>query len=278
MSCDPLLLCPDPVPAVYSFLPGAQEVRVRPPEGAAAGAYLFLDCGTLERVGPLVGTLSPGLPSASIDHHRSNGAFAELNWVDPGASSTGELLARLFHRLRAPLGAAAGAIYTAIVTDTGQFAFDSTTTETHRWAAGLLAAGVLPAEYHEQIYESRDPAAVRLLGRALGSLRFSAGGKIAYMTLGPADFQELGASREHTEGIVNFARSTRGVTVGILFYSLDGRNVRAAIRSRQGFEANELAARFGGGGHARAAACSPAGALSDAVKNVLACAEEALPR
>jgi len=271
----PVLLCPDPVPGIYSFLPGVEDILTGPEPGRVAGAHLFLDCAGPERIGGLRELLQPGPPSANIDHHESNTRYADLNWVDPGASSTGEMLARLYCALGVPLHDAAGAIYTAIVTDTGSFAFESTTPQTHRWAAAALRAGVLPGEYHSRIYGSRERAAVALLGRALRSLRFEAGGKIAIMVLRPADFAEAGASREHTEGIVNHARDVAGVKVALLAYSLDGSTVRVAVRSDRSYNAGALAARFGGGGHPRAAGCRLPGPLSRAVELVVsACMED----
>lgn len=265
----PVALCPDPVPRIYAFLPGAEKIRTRPGAGAAADAYLFLDCATPERTGELRTLLDTGLPSANLDHHESNTRFADLNWVAPRASSTGEMLARLFRALEVPIGAAAGAIYTAIVTDTGSFAFDSTTPQTHRWAAVALRAGVSPGDYHSRIYGSRERPAVELLGRALRGMRFAAGGKVAYMVLGSDDFARTGAQREHTEGIVNHARAVAGVSVGLLFYSIDGSKVKVAVRSDGSYNANDLAARFGGGGHPRAAGCTLPGPLSGAVEGVL---------
>ncbi|MDP2871852.1 MAG: DHH family phosphoesterase [Bacillota bacterium] len=273
---DAVPLCADPVPAVYAFLPRSAEIKTAPPDRQVPAARIYVDCATGERAGPLYVAPAPGVREINIDHHPSNTRFALLNWVDPESSSTGEMVAHLYDLLGVGLAGAAEALYAAVVTDTGSFAFESTVPATHRLAARLLEAGVSPGQFHSRIYESREPAALVLLGRALRTLGYSAGGRIAHMVLTPQDFACAGARGEHTDGIVNYARTVRGVEVGLLFFALGADQVRVAIRTRTGVDASALAARFGGGGHPRAAGCRLPPPLDDAVQRVLAAAGEAL--
>ncbi len=206
----------------------------------------------------------------SFDHHTSNDRFADLNWVAPEASSTGEMLANLYLATGTPFGPARDAIYTAIVTDTGGFAFESTAAGTHEAAAALLRAGARPGDLHDLIYNSRDRAALGLLGRALASLEVDAGGRIAHIVLRPEDFQASGAGQQHTDGIVNYARSLKGVDIGLFFYSIKPGEVKVGIRTRTPVPAHGIAEAFGGGGHPRAAGCRLKGDLKEVVEQVLA--------
>lgn len=289
----PVALCPDPVPRLYASLPGAGDILTAPPPGERPTACIYLDCAARERIGPLQQAPgfscatgpAPACPAAhtdsacrevNIDHHPSNTRFGTLNWVDGAMSSAGEMVAHLYDLLGIGFEGAADALYTAIVTDTGSFGYESTGPGTHRLAARLIETGAAPGELHSRIYESREAAAQILLGRALTSMRLSAGGRIVHMVLAPEDFRASGAGGEHTDGIVNHARAVRGAQIGILFYALTPDQVRVAIRTRRGIDADALAARFGGGGHPRAAGCRLAGPLGEAVETFLAAAGEAL--
>lgn len=282
----PVPLCPDPVPWVYSQLPGAGDILTSPPPtGEPPAALIYVDCASRERAGKLQEALSnqpnqpnrqQQIPEANIDHHPSNTRFGTLNWIDTARSSTGEMVAHLYDLLNIPFEGAADALYAAIVTDTGSFAYEATGPETHRLAARLLEAGVSPSDHHSRLYESRDPASQLLLGRALSSMRFRGGGRIAYMVLSPEDFAATGAAGEHTDGIVNHARAVRGAEIAILFFAQTPALIRVGIRTRPGVDASALAGQFGGGGHPRAAGCRLPGPLDDAVETVLAAAAGAL--
>lgn len=270
----------DPVPESYSFLPGAGSVQASlPPLAGTAGPDLlvYLDCAARERAKPeALGLEAPGL-SLNIDHHASNTRYADLNWVLPDASSTGEMVGRLYTALGLGFGEARQALYVAIVADTGSFAYEGTTASTHRMAAALLEEGLDPGPVHQRLYAARPVAAVVLLARALASLAWTHQGRVADMTLQPADFVAAGALPQHTEGIVNYARDMAGVMVGLLFSTHDGREVRVGVRTRPGVDAHLIAARFGGGGHPRAAGCRLATSLPEARALVLAAAGDLLP-
>jgi bifunctional oligoribonuclease and PAP phosphatase NrnA len=275
----PVMLCADAVPKVYRFLGRSDEIMQEVPAatgGEPPAAHLYVDCGDRSRPGRLASVLNPDTYTVNIDHHTSNDSFGDLNWVLPEASSTGEMLAKLFLLTKTPLLGARDALYTAIATDTGSFAFESTAPSTHEVAAALLRAGTRPGHLQDLIYNSREPAALALLGAALSSLQVRAGGRIAYMVLGPEDFARVDAGQQHTDGIVNYARSLAGVEAGLLFYSIAPGRVKVGIRTRPGVSADRIATAFGGGGHPRAAGCQLEAPIDKAVSLVIAEAERQL--
>lgn len=270
------ILCPDPAPAQYSFLAGADRIRAALPPRTTPALWVLVDCASLERVGPLADQLGPGAQTLSIDHHASNTLFATYNWVEPEASSTGEMIAGLFVAMGLPFADSGPALYTAMITDTGGFAFESTTSRTHLLAASLLEAGVKPGQMQDLIYNTREPAALLLLGRALSRLELALEGHVAYLTLEPDDFVQTGGRQEHTDGIVNYARSVAEAKVGLLFSAIEPGLVRIGIRTKPGLDASRLAVQFGGGGHPRAAGCRFQGTVTEAVAAILAVLEEHL--
>ena len=58
----------------------------------------------------------------SIDHHISAKPFANVNWIDPSAVATAELIFRLAQAAQVKITPEiATCLYTAVLTDTGSF-------------------------------------------------------------------------------------------------------------------------------------------------------------
>jgi phosphoesterase RecJ-like protein len=250
-----LVVSSDPLPDIYRFLPGANAIRSW--QDAAAGeqdAVLALDCAEAERTGAPFDLHHYAKLVINVDHHRTNPLYGDLNLVDPGAASVGELVMDLLDSMHVVIDRQiALCLYTAIATDTGRFSYDSTTAETHRKTARLLDAGVDAGEVTTEIYESLPLPTLHLLGRALTSLHLQAKGQIAVMQLDAATLEDDGALGRAGESfeIVNFARSVQGAKVGALLRQ-EGKGVRVSLRSRPGVDISQVAHELGGGGHPQA--------------------------
>ena len=99
-------VCTDPVPPLYAFLPGIDRFRTDPDPAEAYDLLVLADCATAERVGDVAvrnAALFAALPRVIVDHHASNDAAGEADWIDPGAAATCELVALLAVRLGLPL-------------------------------------------------------------------------------------------------------------------------------------------------------------------------------
>ncbi|MFP4200000.1 MAG: DHH family phosphoesterase, partial [Clostridia bacterium] len=169
-------------------------------------------------------------------------------------------------------------MYTGIATDTGFFAYANTSADTLRCAADLVEHGASPDLVHSEVNEHRTLGEIRLLGRALEMMHVEMEGKLAYTVLDDEQFRLAGAGPEDTEGIINHLRSLDGVELAAVFTHLDPGPVRVSFRSRGRVDVGELAIRFGGGGHDRAAGCSLNKEVHDAVNEVLAAARDEVAR
>ena len=107
-----------------------------------------------------------------------------MNWIDPTAAATGEMVYRLVTALGAALtpGMATN-LFTAIHTDTGSFRYSNTTAETFRIAGALVAAGAEPALVSNRLYERREADSLRWLGESLRRIEVSPDGRIAWLAL-----------------------------------------------------------------------------------------------
>lgn len=260
----------DPVPPAYRFLPGSDRaVPVEEVEGDFS-AVVFLDMTDPERAGPRTSSLAADFPVVNVDHHPTNSHFGDVRYLDPAAPAVGEMVWRILRCLGTPISAEASTcLYTAILTDTGSFAYDNATPRAFRAAARLVEMGADPRGVAEQVYESRSLASLRLLGLALSTLRVEAGGRLAYLTLTRSMLRESGATPADSDGLINYPRSLAGVEVALLFREEENGKVKVGFRSRR-FDVSALALSLGGGGHPRAAGCVLAGPVSEVQDQVLA--------
>jgi len=248
-----LCINPDVVPRRLQFLVN-DLVFVRP-DAVPPGDYtaIYSDCADQDRAGEKARTRFPA-PIASIDHHISNSGFAAQNFVDVGASATCEILAGVFLDLRLPIDAVtAQALFVGIMTDTGQFRFNSTTRRTFMLAAELVALGAKPADAGGEIYERESAGKMQLVQRFLSSFKMECGGRVCIGILPNGVFEETHTSPEDTEGLVDYARAIDGVDVGVLIEERPNM-IKASLRSKDpAFRVDKIAALFNGGGHACAA-------------------------
>ena len=263
-------LSEDGVPEILRFLPGS-ELVTQTTDISAFDLALVVDSGELPRVGE---SIKPLIACAKrvvdIDHHVTAGAFGDIRVLDSRAASTAEIVYALLETLGAAITPdIATCLFTGVITDTGSFRFQNVTPNTLRVAAKLLEAGAPPAHISENVFENRTFAATRLLGHALSSLSQTPDNKIIWAHITAKDFQELGATDQDTEGVVNYVRGVRGAEVGILFREMETGKIRVSLRSRESVNVAEIASRFGGGGHRMASGCTLDAPLAQAEQTVI---------
>jgi len=189
-----------------------------------------------------------------IDHHLEPKPFADLEMIDTEATSTGELIWVLIDALNGKFDKRiSNALYTAIMTDTGSFRFDKTTSETHYIVAKLLENGADPVKCYDEIYNQKTVQALKLLGMSLANMELYNQGRISIMSLSKSDFDKADAIEDDTEGFVSNTLSVKGVEVGVLITEREKGELRISFRSKGNYSVRETAARFGGGGHKFAA-------------------------
>jgi len=256
----------DGVPHIYRSLPFASTVVQASWVEDHYDAAILLECDGIER------TALKGLEDRfliNIDHHVSGRPFAHINWIDPSACATAELIFRLARHAGAPISAdVATCLYTAVVTDTGSFGYAGTTAKTFALAQELVLAGADPVKIAQQVYFSNPTSKMRLLGAALSKLHRE--GNLSWMYVTREDMERCGAIEEDCEGLANWALGIENVDVALFFRELPNRRFRVSLRSKGSTNVAEVAEHFGGGGHHCASGCSLDGPLSVAVERMLA--------
>ena len=255
----------DGVPRIYRSLPGAGLIGQVLPADVSWDAIFLLECDSVQR------TRLDGLEKyflISMDHHLSGKPFADLNWIDPQAVATAEMVFRLARQLGVAVTPdIANCLYTALMTDTGSFMFQGTNQHTFEVARELVLAGADPVRCARGIYFAHSSAKLRLLGEALRNLQQE--GSVAWVWVTSAQMHHSGAREEDCEGLVNYVLSIGEVEVAIFFRELEDKRFRVSLRSKGQLNVARVAESFGGGGHECASGCSVEGPLPLAVEQVL---------
>ncbi len=205
-----------------------------------------------------------------IDHHRTQNDLADLELVDPESAAAVCLVHHLLVLAGATIDAAtATALFVGLVGDTDGFRLPNVGPETFRLAGDLVEAGADPWTVHERLHLSDRLAKLHLWGRAVQTLRPACDGRAAVLHVTRAMLRDAGAETGDAEGLINATLQVRGVRVGVMLRETEGDDVRVSLRSVPGVNVLQVAERFGGGGHIRAAGARTAGPIDAAERRVL---------
>lgn len=194
---------------------------------------------------------------AQFDHHETNNAFADINFIDPKASSTAELIYKFIKDNNLLIdNKTAIALYTGISTDTGNFSFSNTNAKVFEIMTELMSIGLPISEIHYILFDRKQVAQQKILGRALNNLHIFADGKAAYFFLNKNDFTECEAYSEHITNFANQLMDIEGICVAFFIYEKRNGTIRVSLRSKNLYRVDEIAATFGGGGHKYASGCN----------------------
>lgn len=268
---------PHPVPEPLRFLPGSAHFQQWAAPKGPFELVIVCDCPDPRRTGGLLeGAGGPRTRVLNIDHHPDNLRYGTVNWVEVSASATGEMVYDLIEALGLKITPeVATNLFTAIHTDTGSFRYTNASAKAFRTAAELVARGADPARVAAQLYETRQPESLVVLGRLLQRIEVSPDGLVAWLALPAGSAPEAFLQ---AEDLVNYPRSVGSVKVGILLREVPAGSVKVSLRGKGEVAVNAIAARFGGGGHANAAGFTVEGTLAEATAKVLSAVSEALGR
>ncbi|MBO6148259.1 MAG: bifunctional oligoribonuclease/PAP phosphatase NrnA [Lachnospiraceae bacterium] len=265
--------------AIYSALKGYDEVQDadKGPKDKIYDLFFALDLGDRERLGASVKYFDTAKDTACIDHHVSNKGFARHDYIDPCASSTAELVYLIIDEDKLDREIAE-CIYVGIIHDTGVLQYQCTTPRTLEIVSKLIKFGFNFPEIIQKTFYEKTYLQNQILGRALiESILFMDGRCIASVVNHKVmDF--YGATSADFDGIVNQLLRTKGVDCAIFMYesSREQHLFKVSLRSSERVDVARIAARFGGGGHIRAAGFSMNGTYHDIINNVSAEVEKQL--
>ena len=267
----------DSVPDIVSFLPGSSEIVHELSTGDQFDAAIVVDCGTLKQLGDKFNAFKGYNKLLNIDHHATNLNFADVVFLDADACATGAMIYRILKAMQIEITREiALSIYTTIVVDTGSFHYGNSNPEAFRIAGEMVNTGVEPWVVAENIYESQPEGRIRLHAAALNTLSTHHNGKIGFITVSNEMYKATGTTAEDTDGIVNYARSLKGVEVAIFVREIPQGKYKASLRSKGRADVTKIAGRYDGGGHVNAAGCVLNGSLTEVKRKLIEATEEIL--
>lgn len=267
----------DLVPQKLRFMVPNGLVR-KPESGQKFDLVIATDCASFERLGTVGKAIEQHRDFINIDHHESNTRYAKLNWVSARVPATGELIYELIKHAGWPVTPAiADCLFTAISTDTGSFGYPSTTPGTYHVAADLVRHGANLARVCNEVYQSYPMSRAKLLRHVFNNFRTTHDDQIAWFWLRKRDYARTGADTNDSEGLIDHIRDIEPVIVACVFEEVEPELTRISLRSKSDrVNVNEIAGKFGGGGHAAAAGARVPGKPLSVQRRVIAAIKKAL--
>ena len=257
------------IPEAYRMIKGTDEVKTQINDSDVYDLFICLDCGDVQRLGFSGPLFEHAKETLCIDHHISNDAFADHNYIVPDASSTSELVYTVLDRDKISFHSAE-ALYMGIVHDTGVFQYSCTSPETMEIAADLMRKGINGNEIIDKTYYEKTYIQNQILGRALLESMLIMDKKCIVSVIRQKSMEFFQAKPSDLEGIVSQLRLTKGVEVAIFLHELSPQKFKVSLRSKGKVDVSEIAKFYGGGGHVRAAGVTMEGSSHDVINNITA--------
>jgi phosphoesterase RecJ-like protein len=253
-----------PLPDYLDFLPNFEKVTDRLPENF--DLMISFDCGSFDRLG------IEKRPSFLInfDHHISNTNYGDINIIDPKAASTSQVVYNFCKANGIEIDKeSALCMYTALVTDTGSFQYESVDDKVFEMAADMVRFGVEPDFVAKMLFQRDRLSRLRLLAKAYDTIELCCDGKVAFVEVTKEMMEITGAIKEDTDTIVNSVRALAPVEVAVMLRE-DDEGIKISLRSKNYADVSKIAVKYGGGGHIRAAGATIKGEFDfEKVKNML---------
>lgn len=270
------ILIEDDVPGYLMFLDKAYCIdnaeKIKHPD-----LCICVDCAEISRFKKRKEKFMQGKVSMCLDHHITSDPFCDYNYIDGHAAATAEIIFKLLKELEVEMDKEIGeALWAGITTDTGNFQYSNTTRETHEIVVQLYDLKIDHNDISVKIYENVRPEKMLMTNKVMDNIKFFAGGKaaITYVTLDM--LKETGAKADETEGIVEKLRCIAGVEIAAFLKEDTEERIKVSMRSKSYANVAEIAMRFNGGGHTKAAGCTINADMPFALKMMMSEIEIAL--
>ena len=270
-------------PPALQFLDPAGDIEVLNRDVEAddiePDCIMILDTSAWAQIGAMAQVVEETRAAKLIvDHHLGEDDMGATLFKDTSAEATGHLVVQAADALGVDISREmATPLYAAIATDTGWFRFGSTTPETYRCIARLVEAGASPPEIYSDLYERDTLGRLKLRGRILSRTTAELEGRLVYTWVLAEDFEQTGAMPSDTEDAINLTLAIQGTEAAVIMIEQLKGGFKLSFRSRCAMNCNEVANKFGGGGHKAAAGAFVEGNIESVKDKVLPIVREMMP-
>lgn len=263
----------DDVPIEYKFLPHIDWIKkIKDIRFSDYDVLFALDISDKKRCKRIIQLFPKDRIIISIDHHISNTRFAHINWIEPRASSTVELIYKLYRKLNIPLNKKRAVwLYVGLLTDTGSFRYPNTTFNTFKLAEKFASYDLDVNSIYQNIYYNLTFEEIKRIAEVLSTIKSTKDRKIVWFRMKNDNFRKRFSSDNITDKILDLGRAIKDAEVVVLFkddlYNKD--KISINLRSKGKVDVDKIARFFGGGGHRTASGCNIKGNLKDIEEMVI---------
>ncbi len=268
----------DRIPWFYKDINGVSEIKdLEALKNYDYDTSIIVDASEISRIGDLALILKKK-PDITLDHHKTNEGFGELDFCDPSYAATAVIVYEIINKLGIEYDPVLAEInLLGIATDTGFFKYSNTDAKVFNYSAILVEKGANIQRIASAVLEHKTLKELKLFSETLNTLSVEENGKLAWAYVSYDMLERNNCTDEETGGFVGEIRSIYGVEVAILFIEWPKNQVNISFRSKNYVDVSEIAKHFGGGGHIRASGCSIKDAnLMDVIHKVIDKSKEAL--
>ncbi len=264
------------LPNCYKFLPHIETAKFEFDISMVYDLVITLDVASLDRLANHQILFDKAKNTINIDHHKTNNGFADINIINPSASSTGEVLLGIYNEQNWDISLeTATGLYTAILTDTGGFRYENTSEKVFLSVAQLVKIGINPNEIYKNCYEKKSKDFVMFQNSCVNKAEFLFNDKVAYTTVYKKDLEKYQAKDDFTEGLVETLRAIDSTEIAFIAKEIDSKSTKISMRSKT-VDVAGICAEYGGGGHTFAAGCLIKTSIDKALKKLLKTIKEHL--
>lgn len=246
---------------------------------SAADLIIGIDFNQLSRLEKMQDAVK-NAPAKKIllDHHLYPDNFADVTISYPQISSASEIVFRLICRMgmfKHISKQCAECIYTGMMTDTGNFSYNSNDSEIYNIISELLKKGIDKDAIYRNVNNTYSEDRMRFMGYCLyRKMKVYPEYHTALIAIRGRELFRFNYQPGDAEGFVNMPLSIEGVYFSV-FMREDKDKIKISLRSQGDFPANKVAAElFNGGGHLNAAGGESYATLDETIEKF----ENALPK
>ena len=257
------------IPFNYRFLPNIDLAQRYFDPSLVYDLVITLDVAAIDRVLNSQILFEKAKCTINIDHHKTNPGFGMYQIIEPDASSCGEVLFNYFKANNWEIDKdSAICLYTAIMTDTGNYKYENTSAKVFRAVADLVEAGANPNYIYKKCYETKTKNFVLFQNYCVNKAEFINDNKIAYTTVYKKDLEKFSAGDDYTDGIAETLRAIDSTQVAFVAKEVDPKLTKISMRSKQ-IDVARICSKFGGGGHTFAAGCTIKSGIKESINKLL---------
>lgn len=231
---------------------------------------IVIDTSTKARIGKRISVFEKAKNTLVIDHHYTNEKYAGYNYVLGDMSSASEIVYDIICYMKEDITRhMAECLYCGIMGDTGCLKYSSASAKTAFVISKLMAKGIDHADLCRRMFDSEREETLKLKGYVMQNIERYFGGRLSLVAVDDEIFEKFGVSEHESGDIVDIPRSVIGTLIAVSVRKTADK-IKISFRSNGECNVSDIAGKFGGGGHEKAAGAKlPLGDICEAKEKVI---------